>query len=110
MEIAAEDLGRAKEFYKSVFEWDFEKTEGDMEYYMAETDGKNSFGLGLMKRQNPDHKTTPYITVDSVDEAAKLVEKNGGKVIMPKQEVPGMGWFIICIDTEENGFALWENV
>jgi hypothetical protein len=36
------------------------------------------------------------------------VKKLGGKVCMPKTEVPKMGFFAICQDTEKNTFALWE--
>ena len=43
-----------------------------------------------------------------VDEAAKKVEKLGGKICKPKTAVPQMGYFAICTDTENNTFALWE--
>jgi len=36
------------------------------------------------------------------------VEKLGGKIIVPKSAVPGMGYFIICMDTENNAFGIWE--
>jgi predicted enzyme related to lactoylglutathione lyase len=28
--------------------------------------------------------------------------------MVPKTEVPGLGWLAICMDTENNIFALWE--
>jgi uncharacterized protein len=43
-----------------------------------------------------------------VNDYAKKVEKLGGKVIKPKTEVTGHGWFAVCMDTENNIFALWE--
>jgi predicted enzyme related to lactoylglutathione lyase len=46
--------------------------------------------------------------VPSVDEYADKVEKLGGKIIVPKKAVPGMGYFIICMDTENNAFGIWE--
>jgi hypothetical protein len=45
--------------------------------------------------------------VPSVDEYADKVEKLGGKIIVPKKAVPGMGYFIICMDTENNAFGIW---
>jgi hypothetical protein len=27
---------------------------------------------------------------------------------MPKTAVPGMGYFVVCLDTENNVFAIWE--
>jgi predicted enzyme related to lactoylglutathione lyase len=43
-----------------------------------------------------------------VDKAAAKVEKLGGKICMPKIAVPCMGYFVVCNDTENNQFALWE--
>jgi predicted enzyme related to lactoylglutathione lyase len=37
------------------------------------------------------------------------VEKLGGKVVASKHAVPGMGYFALCIDTENNNFAIWES-
>ncbi len=37
------------------------------------------------------------------------VEKLGGKVVSPKKAVPGMGYFALCVDTENNSFAIWES-
>ena len=51
---------------------------------------------------------TNYIDVKSVQEDSTKVEQLGGKVIFPKNAVPGMGYFAICMDTENNGFAIWE--
>ena len=36
------------------------------------------------------------------------VEKLGGKICMEKTAVPEMGYFVVCQDTENNTFALWE--
>ena len=50
-----------------------------------------------------------YVQVESVADSAAKVEELGGKVIMPKTPVPGMGWFAHFSDTEGNVFALWED-
>ena len=36
------------------------------------------------------------------------VTKLGGKICMEKTAVPEMGYFVVCNDTENNTFALWE--
>jgi predicted enzyme related to lactoylglutathione lyase len=36
------------------------------------------------------------------------VQQLGGKVHVPKTAVPGMGYFVICLDTENNAFGIWE--
>lgn len=80
-----------------------------MEYWMGSTNDDQTIGVGVMKRQMPQHTVTNYIDVESVDEYSKKVEKLGGKIKVPKTEVPGMGWFVVCIDTENNTFGLWES-
>ncbi len=61
-----------------------------------------------MKRQRPEQKIMNYIDVPSVDDFSARVVKLGGKLLMPKMAVPGMGYFAVCMDTEENVFGLWE--
>lgn len=111
-EIPSDDIERAKKFYNSLFGWNMEKMPGPMEYWMFVTTnskGEQTVGGGVMKRQMPNESITNYIDVNSVEEYAQKVEKLGGKVIKSKTEVPGHGWFIVCMDTENNIFALWES-
>lgn len=70
-------------------------------YTNATTDDKGSkaIGGGLMKRQNPQQQgITNYIDVSSVDEYASKVERLGGKVVVPKMPVKGMGYCAVCLD------------
>jgi len=44
--------------------------------------------------------------IKSVDEFAEKVVNNGGEVIKEKQTIPGVGYIIICKDTEKNIIGL----
>ena len=103
-EIPADDLKQAKEFYTGLFGWKIESFPG-MDYMMIDTFGP---GGGMMKRMHPDQQITDYFGVPSVEEYGAKVEKLGGKILVPKMAVPGMGYFVICLDTENNVFGLWE--
>jgi uncharacterized protein len=110
-EIPADDTGRARKFYESLFGWGTQQMPGTpMEYYHVDTKGsETSPDGGLMKRQNPGQRgIVNYILVVSVDESAAKVQALGGTICMPKTPVPGMGAFVICQDTEGNMFGLWE--
>jgi predicted enzyme related to lactoylglutathione lyase len=108
-EIPADDVGRAKTFYGSLFGWKMDKLPAPMEYWHADTGGSDgSPDGGIMKRQSPQQTTTSYIGVESVDEYAAKVEALGGKIIVPKKAVPQMGYFAVCMDTENNAFGLWQ--
>ena len=104
-EIPVDDIQRAKAFYSSLFVWKIDGWQG-MDYLMIDVFGAP--GGGMMKRMHPDQQIIEYIGVPSVDEYATKVEKLGGKIIVPKKAVPGMGYFVICMDTENNTFGIWE--
>ena len=124
-EIPSDDVERAKKFYSDLFGWKIEKWAGTvdrqltsaatgqpMEYWMVTTiddKGNKALGGGMMKRVQPGQQITNYINVRSVDEYSEKVEKLGGRVVAPKHAVPGMGYFAICLDTENNCFAIWES-
>ena len=102
-----------------MFGWDIEKWTGSMaataegmEYWLISTvddKGNKATTGGMMKRQSPQQQgITNYFEVKSVQEYSAKVEKLGGKVISPKQSLPGMGYIAICIDTENNGFGIFE--
>ena len=63
----------------------------------------------MMKRQNPGQTIVNYIDVPSVDRYAAEIEKLGGKLIFPKTAISEMGYFAICLDTENNAFGIWED-
>lgn len=124
-EIPADDVLRAKDFYTKTFGWQIEKFDmpnesstGGEPYYMVRTteiDENNmaktpgAINGGMMKRANPGHVFTNYISVDSIDDMAKTIEKNGGTMMMPKTEIAeGMGWIAMFKDTEGNVVGLHE--
>ena len=48
------------------------------------------------------------IGVPSVDEYLAKIVKGGGKVVIPKIALPGIGWFARCQDTEGNVFVIMQ--
>ena len=121
-EIPSDNLERTKKFYTDLFGWKIEKMPGtdQREYWTFATTTNNKGGSNngggeqrtlsgrMLERHMPQEPIMIYIGVDSVTEYSNKVERLGGKVIKQKTEVPGYGWFAICTDTENNGFALWE--
>jgi predicted enzyme related to lactoylglutathione lyase len=63
-----------------------------------------------MKKQNPDHKAFNYTNVESVDEYIKKIESLGGRIVVAKMEVPGIGWWALALDPEGNRFAILQPV
>jgi hypothetical protein len=107
-EIPADDVERAKSFYSKLFGWEIKEIPG-MDYWMVMTGGEKTVNGGMMKRQNPQQQIVDYIDVPSVDKYTAEVKKLGGKIIVPKTAIPEMGYFALCLDTENNAFGIWED-
>ena len=82
VEIPADNVGALQGFYSNLFEWDFEKVSGDMEYYNVKHGEEKPMG-GMMARMSPDQKPTFYVCVDSSKEAIRKAMETGGTVIVP---------------------------
>jgi uncharacterized protein len=109
-DLTADNPERAMKFYKDVFGWKFEKWDGPMEYWMATTGTKKEQGIngGLSKRGKEGMPNMNTIGVPSVDRFTKKIQDKGGKILMPKMPIPGVGWFATCQDTEGNIFGIIE--
>ncbi len=120
-EIPADNLKRANRFYSTVFGWKVEPAKGmEDQYHMAITTEmdknrmpKNPGAIngGLMTKEGPG-SDYPVIVIDvpSLDESVKKVQKAGGKVVMEKQKVMDMGWYVRVKDTEGNVIGIWETI
>src|SRR2546427_6982593 len=108
-EIPAGDPERAANFYRKVFDWKIEKWPGPMEYWMVTTGAEGTPGIngGLMKNTNVK-TTTNTIGVESVDVAIEAAKRAGGKLVMPKTPIPGVGYLAYCEDTEGNLFGVMQ--
>jgi uncharacterized protein len=107
-DIPSDDPQRAQKFYQDVFGWEFGKWEGPMEYWIVKTGEDNEPGIngGLTRRMPGQIGMTNTITVNSIDEYIKKIQTKGGKILLPKMPIPGVGQYASCMDTEGNIFGL----
>jgi len=106
--INAGDVARAQRFYEKVFGWRFEPW-GPPGFLLIQTGDERDPGIqgSLQSRRElvKGQRMTGFectISVEDVDAIAKSVEANGGKIIMPKVTIPGVGRVIFFQDTEGN--------
>lgn len=106
-ELMAEDPARAVQFYTKVFGWQVQKWEGPEEYWLVTTGTEGTPGInGGIGRSKGEVLTVNTIEVPSVDEFAEKVTANGGKVVLPKMAIPGIGYQVYCQDSEGIVFGL----
>ena len=119
-EIPTDDVARASEFYRAIFEWQLMDMSGQgMDYTLVMTTPVNeqqqptepgAINGGMMKRSDDTPHPILTIDVDSIDETLAQVEARGGSTVAPRQEIPGMGAFAYFKDSEGNVLGLWETV
>ena len=107
-EITADNPERAVKFYTQAFGWKIEKWAGGPDYWMMEGD-KKEMGIGgaIMKRDGLTG-VVDYIGVPSVEEAVKKIKAAGGKILVPKTEIPKIGYFAHFKDSEGNMLGVFE--
>lgn len=109
-EINADDILRAKNFYEKVFNWQIEKWEGPLEYWVITAGDEAEQGIngGLQKRENKGDEIFNYVGVSSVEETLTKIKENGGEILIPKSPIPGIGYFSFFRDTEGNRLGIME--
>ncbi len=113
-EIPANDVEKVKAFYEQVFGWKIIQAAGPIEYWLIQTVPVDANGMllrpgvngGMYKKQVAESKPINYFAVESINDFLSKIEKLGGKVTQPKQEVPNVGWIAAAEDPEGNAFAL----
>jgi uncharacterized protein len=108
--IHADDLERARKFYGAIFGWKFQGYGGDMtEFCQIVNDAGNMLTpLGAIQSRKFNSAPQPLagfecsIAVEDIDAAARAIEANGGKIVMKKAAIPGVGWIVKFLDTEGN--------
>jgi predicted enzyme related to lactoylglutathione lyase len=110
-EIPADDPKRAIKFYEKVFDWQIEKWDGPIEYWLIMTGEEDKPGIdgGLARREDPTTGVENTIDVKDLDASLANVKAHGGEVIRPRMAVPGVGWMAYIKDTEGNVFGLMES-
>lgn len=109
-EIPCNDPEKAMGFFKEVFGWQFEQF-GKQEYWAATTGDESSPGIngGFLKKRDPNQPVTNSIQVTNLDETIRNIEKAGGKIVVPKMAIPGVGWMAYFKDSDGNTHGLFKD-
>jgi uncharacterized protein len=106
--INADDLPRARRFYERVFGWRF-RPWGPPNFLLIETGTRDDPGVqgALQGRRElvPGGRMIGFectIGVDDVDQVADAVRANGGRILMEKTTIVGVGDLIFFEDPEGN--------
>jgi len=110
--INADNVPRAKKFYEQVFGWTVTAWGPPNFYQLATSREGEPVGIlgALQKRRDliAGTRTVGFectISVPSIDDTAKAVLANGGKTLMEKSVIVGVGTLMFFQDPEGNAFG-----
>ena len=106
-EIPAGDTAKAREFWLSLFGWQFQAFEGSPSEYLMTRLSETSGGAIFQAEARNGAPASTSTSTTSTPGAARVKEALGGESDDP-MPVPGMGWFATCKDNEGNKFGLWQ--
>jgi uncharacterized protein len=105
IEIPADDTGAGRQFWGSLFGWEFQSFPGPFEYHTTQITDQQ--GVAITNMEPGKRGTRSYFAVDDINAGAARVKELGGDAGDP-QPVPHMGWFVTCTDPHGNEFGLWQ--
>jgi predicted enzyme related to lactoylglutathione lyase len=121
-EIPADDLERAKKFYRETFGWqiqDWPLADGSVYAGVRTVDVDETTFLpkepgaingGIVKRDSVSGTPQVTVSVPSIDEHLEKVKAAGGRVLKPKTAIENMGYYAYVSDTEGNLLGLWQDI
>jgi predicted enzyme related to lactoylglutathione lyase len=116
-EIPANNVENLKSFYEQLFNWKFiHSPVENMDYWIIQTVPIDEKGMlqrpgvngGMFTRGSEQKNLNPvnYITVENIDTYLEKLVNLHGKVLIPKQHVPTVGFIALAMDPEGNQFGL----
>lgn len=110
IEIPATNSGAAGKFYGDVFGWKIEADEM-YGYVQFQSEGGPGGGFADVTGQAPiqykPDSLLVYLQTDDIDATLATIEAHGGKTVLPKTEIPHVGWWAVFTDPTGNRLALF---
>jgi predicted enzyme related to lactoylglutathione lyase len=113
-EIEAADRERAKNFYAQAFGWQMQQMGEDMGQYVVVITGDPTEPGGInggiyVSPAGATKELNAYscvVGVDNIDQSMEKVKAAGGQLLGDKMDIPSIGTFVRCKDTEGNIFTM----
>lgn len=108
-ELWSKEPEKASAFYANVFGWDIQHIPA-LNYHMVQTGGVGGINGGIMKPQDGEWPGNMafYVQVDDLDAYAAKVKSAGGKMLVEKMDVPGVGQLSLFEDTDKRVLGMFK--
>jgi predicted enzyme related to lactoylglutathione lyase len=113
IEIPASDLEKGSRFYADVFDWQIDSSWPTYPQFRAEGGPGGGFVDPGAELSDPPFQYTPgqvllFLATDDIEGTLARVEEHGGKALMPRKEIPDVGFWAVFEDPSGNRVALFD--
>jgi uncharacterized protein len=98
-ELMVSDPERTKAFFARVFDWTY--TSAGPEYTLVQTGTEPNGGLMRRPPGVSQSALNNYFRVEDLDRTLRAAVEAGATVVVPRTEVPAMGWFAMFLDPDQ---------
>jgi predicted enzyme related to lactoylglutathione lyase len=116
--IPADNVDRAKHFYHNLLRWKIEPTGNPMDpakmaamqYHDIVTGPakQGTMNTGGLYQRHMNESILTFVEVEDIDNVLSKVERLGGRITMPREEIKGVGLTAVIRDPEGNVIGLWK--
>lgn len=107
LEFSSNNPETDAKFYRELFGWEFQQMP-EMNYAMFNPGGGPGGGLNQVSESFPAGTLAIYIGTEDINATLVEAEKLGGKTVVPRTEIPGMGHYAVFTDLTGNKVGLFE--
>lgn len=109
VEIPAQDQQATGAFYAELFGWQVQHVP-ELNYSFFSVDGGTGGGFPQADGELAvAGKPLIYVDTDDIRASLTRAEELGGRLIVPRTQIPGIGWFGIFEDPNGNQIALFND-
>lgn len=105
VEFSAIDREVSGKFYSELFGWHISQMP-EVNYATFDTHSGVGGGLNPVSELYPAGTVAVYIATDDIEVTLAQAEKLGAKTLVPKSEIPDVGWYAFFSDPSGNMIGL----
>jgi predicted enzyme related to lactoylglutathione lyase len=111
VEYASRDPAATQRFLEKVLGFHFDVLENMGGYGMRSDKVSRGSGTGVRALEPGELPATiSYLTVVNIDESLEAAQKEGARIVLPKTEIPGMGWHAVVHAPGDVPIGLYEGM
>ena len=107
IEIPTKDRTKSAKFYEELFGWEIQSMDKKGFPYTVWQSGNVRGGFPELDELYKPGDVVVYIDSDDIEADLKKIEATGGKTLLGKTEIPGVGIYAFFADPTGNRMALY---